>query len=1331
MKVINLIIFLFALNYSKTSSAQNPYIVGDTCDYYYTSYYQINDSVYKIALINGAVIMYEGYAKHIKNFIHLGNQISDNKPNLSSLGWVIDSLNIFRNSKGQKLEWSHYKNGKIIERKLFENDTLFFHAYTKKSVDYEIRYRYGKIVSTSKYYPDKHLLITSDETGKFKFGTGNYKYDRRFIYGNKTYSYDRINRNDKVITQYFDKTFIVKKRSNYQNGKLYYVEEFDIKKRPLKQSYYENGKLIETNTYTYSEDSNTTSRKTEFISKKIPQKNSTTEYSVSKKSKSLTYRKNENAYEVRYTKDTCVLNYTGHSAKGDNKLNIRIAIHQNSYHYSYEDPTVKSLVHSIQTIEDYVIKTEEKGYQMNPYFHSIFTDYSTTYLIKSLASDFMFELSDLNNISNIFNIYHQKGLRTDSIFKNGQLQYLIIRNKDTSILYSFQDGQKELIYDNFYLQIAKDQETCNLGIKTRDGQWFNNHRFDDMSTLYLDSRLKYFIGYNSGYVSIYDWKGNLIMKPTFGIKYRDFDTEENFYHRYLYSNYFNNDSSDTYHPLFLLNNTRDSIYGFTDINGNLVIKSPYMIRLINDQIDNGWYIELNNKRGYANLKGIVIPPVYEYVYPTKFNQFIANDSAGTYILDSAGNTLFNEGHEVKENNSDSNTLVFSANKGRTIIVYNLKLNKKVFEGNDVELKYLSSDYYKIIDNKTRKIGIAGRGFIFQTPFIYDEVQHYNDYIICKKGNEYEFYTDALKFLNKVKADTIFFQAPESMNFSYYSSYNSYYFDRGTNYPVHRFLFRLNNQMGLLNLIGEIIIPASYNAIAYDDFNHCYGIKGTSIDYYGTGSKKLSLNEVFPRESYTFIYEWRHHNKIKFFDWTGTEVKIPMDEIKVLTNNIYSISKNGVVVGYMNKKGELKFQIDSVQQIEFASNYYYYTNRVNKAGIMNCRFQPIFKSDFRYISNIINEKWVWVSNEGASEYPNQSLPTKTWRLANIQTGQIHKDTFYYPSTFTHHKLIVKSKQGMLGILDTNFQYLRPCIYYKYLDVYMKDRLIFQKKDSLLDVFSQNFTFIKTIKMDLLYPTLNGYIGFKSGYVYNLDDSFNVKDSSSSMFTDRSAIVFDFDSSDLFDFCSVYVNKFLNEGVNDETIQKWQMNLPSSVFNFYKTITTANKNEFTNNLNGCRVYFLPTVERYYNPYYDHDLRFFNTNFMVRMVSHGELYLNYSDFTSDNYNYQIEGYKDNYCTLSKQSEYESSKSFSNYCISDRGIYEITLKDLIDPVQHASFEQLLKKKITAIDDPEAPCLKKEDLLNTYASSFIFGMDGILVVIDEEYSFLISYKELETYLKK
>ncbi len=425
MKAVYLLIYLIVLCYTSDLSAQITFVVGDTCDNYYTTYTPINDSVQKVTLIFGDIKLYEGFIIRPYRYIHLGTNMSDGKANIYNTGWKLDSLSIYRNSNGQILEWCLYKHGLIKERKLYENESLIFHHYIRKNIEYTRRYENGQLMSSEAYYPEKHLLITKDETGKYKFGTGQNKYERQFIYGNKTITRDRSRNGDKVITYYFDKTFIVKKKVAYSSGKLSSIEAFDKKGRTIKLIQYEKGKIRDIQTRLYIVDSFRNTLITTNISKKYHQKNSTSEYTINKKNATIQYNKDSSRYFVSHINDHWTLRYSNLKKAYSTDISIYIytpKINDKDWKYESGDiPDDRSIAYSVQKTDEYEIRSMVNNYQMNPYFHSIYTGYSNTYLIKGLVNEFLYDRSDLANLYNRFSSNNSKGRCTDSIFKDGKL----------------------------------------------------------------------------------------------------------------------------------------------------------------------------------------------------------------------------------------------------------------------------------------------------------------------------------------------------------------------------------------------------------------------------------------------------------------------------------------------------------------------------------------------------------------------------------------------------------------------------------------------------------------------------------------------------------------------------------------------------------------------------------------------------------------------------------------------------------------------------------------------------------------------------------------------
>jgi len=1314
-------------------SAQNVRIAGDTCASNYTTYTKLNDSTYAVSYIKGDVIFYEGQVIYPKTFVHLGDMMSDGKVDTDRLGWKQDGICIKRNALGSTIEWAQYQNGKINELKRFDHDTLFFHIYKKSGIEYRKTYARGKTTSLEKFYPDKHLLISKTGKSVTKFATGKDRNQLLYIYGNKSISTERLYPG-KTITYYHDKTFIVKKNETYRNGKLTYVEEYDIRQRPLSKSYFDaKGKMYEKKTFYYEEDSNSNKSGSVFISNIYPHQNENEIYTIYKKQSIVEYRSNNQFYKISFTGDTINLNFTDKDPLSQtNSLSVKIISNPN-LQTGFEEISIKTKAISVQKIDDYEIRSLITGFELNQYFHNILYDPGTYYLILNLSGNFSYDREELRDIRQIFNLSYRSPHRTDSIFKNGHLKYIAYNNKDTSILYEIEEGKPKLSYYSHLFYIAKDQELCNLGLKTNEGKWLNERRYEQMDKLDLGFRHQYYVGYSSGYLSVYNWQGQLLFGPMYGVRYGNFDPEYSTYKYYL-TYRADNDTSEDLSLRFHIDNKRDSIFGFADINGKMIHHSKYRIIDIDfnnsNYTDYGWEIEDGNKRGYADLNGIIIPPVFQSVYKTPGNYFIVSDSLGYFLLDSLGKSVFNEKFRNIEINRDSNTVVFI---GPKILIYKLNQVLKVFEGSNIELEYFNSHFYKIKDKSSGKMGLVSRGFNFKTQTIYDEILVYPNAIICKNGKYHVFYDYNLKTLNTVIADTIYFKTQDFAGWRHQNQIFNH--DAGNDFPIRRIRFGLEKKIGLLDMTGEIIIPAQYEIIGLDDHHNCYGIIGDRLDCYGSGNKLLSKNEAFPRESFTQIFEWSRHSLLKVLDWMGNEINSPVGQIKYLNPNLYSLSYGGNVIGFMNYKGQLMFNIDSVQTIEYFFGYYYYQNKRKQAGIMNCRFVPHFNPEFQYISDVYQNRYVWLSNSGYVNYPYEYIPTGQWRLMDIKTKRLHPDTFYNPCPLNTNYTIVKNKAGLLGILDSNLNYYRKCIYTRYLDLYIEDVLIFIKSDSSMDVFNQNFKYRKTIRYEMIkqYEEYeDGFLAFKNGITYILDKDFNAVDSSKCIFADRESSFSYVDSSEFDNFCSLYLDRIPENKFKQIQTEKWKKGFPAAAYNFYRVIASLQYDHFRNQLNSGRIHFFTlNTDRYTYPHhFDFDILRLDRVFLNDSSLSG--IVNYHEFESGHSSYQIEGYKGKLCSFSKRNLNMSDDiEFVNFCFTDKGAYEINLIELIDPLKTESFEKLLLKKVIMLDDPEAPCLKKDDLLNTYSNSFIFGIDSLMIYINNEYSLTISYEEMKDFLNK
>lgn len=1329
MKAPVLTAYIFFFCMSLHLNAQDIQTVGDTCAFDYTTYTKLNDSVYSVLFLRGEVKRFEGRFINPRTFVHLGSNMSDEKVNIDYLGLKPDGICIHRNGLGSITEWGKYENGILTELKKFKHDTLYFHIYTKKSVEYRKTYAGGKTISTEKYYPDKHLLISKNGKTVTRFATGKDRYHLLYIYGNKSITEYRFE-DRKTITYFYDKTFIVKKNETYKNGRLYYIEEFDIQKRPLVYAYFDSkGNLYEKKTISYSGDSLHSKTISIFVSKINPDKNDDELYTIYKKQSIAEYKSNHHFYRVSFKADTLEVNFEDRSPNNrPHSLDVRIITVENPTAYiSYEENSQYANAYSVQKIADFEIRTTAKGYQLNPYLRNILYNHHSQYLMLNLAYDFSYDLHTLNNILQTLLSQAEFRQRTDSIFKSGQLKYINYLSGDTVVLFEIVAGETQLRYHSHLFHIAKDQELCNLGLKTNDGKWLNQNRYEQMDKLDLGFNQQYYVGYSSAYLSIYDWKGKLIFGPLYGVRYGNFDPEYSSV-KYYYNPKSDSDTTEVTDILFLVDNTRDSIFGFADINGQLVHRSKYRIQSYysSNYLGEGWQTEYRDMRGFADMNGIILQPVYQSVYKTKNGDFIVSDSLGYFMLDSTGRTLFKDRYPNIEINSDSNTVVF---KDQRVMVYNLEHSRIVFESSELELDYLNSFLYKTKNKSTGKLGLASRGFNFRTKTIYDEILVYTDAIICKNGKTYEFYDNQLKMLNTVTADTIYFNSHDVAG---WNRNQIYYHDAGNDFPIRRIRYGSDNKIGLLNMYGEIIIPAKYDRIGLDDQHNCYGIMGEQSDCYGTGNKLHHKNEAFPRETFTPVYEWKSHALLKVLDWKGDEIKISIHEIKYLNPNLYSISAGGNVTGFMNRRGQLMFNIDSIQTIEYDNGFYYYKNKRQQAGVMNCRFVPLLKPAYFYISDMYQNRYVWLSNKGDLYYHYQNYPLASWRLMDVKTGRMLKDTFYNPVPVNATFTIVKNKNGLLGILDSNLNYFRNCIYTSYLNLHIEGLYIFKTTDSSMDIFNSDFGYLQTIRYDMIRQIGDGYLAFKNEFTYHLDKEFKVTDSSKCMFADRESSFYKTDSFVFSDYFWLYLERYSDKKYNESQIERWQKRLPAAAFNFYQVVLSLQGENFTQNLNQGRIHFLPNIEHQYHYPDPYRWDYPGISHSIWVSTHNPRIVNYPEFNINETDYQIEGYKGRLCTFSKgSSAYSNERTYVHYFFGSQGASEINLTDLIDDAKAEAFEKLLLKKVNMLDDPEAPCLKKDDLLNTYSGSFIFGIDGIVVVIDSEFHFTISYEELKEYLNK
>lgn len=1344
------ILVIAAISVRSQSSA--PLLVGDTCTSIYTSYRKISDSVYKVDHYMFGVHIFDGFFRRPEKFEMLYfNEVNEEvyfrgKP---------DSLCITRNPKDEVTEWVRYQDGKLQEKKRYYKQKMVYHFYVRNQTEYSITYSEGKIKKFEEYNPKNHTLLSTYDNRTFIYHTGRGRNECLSIEGDKTVT---VNGTSKVITYYYPNTFKERKIEEIKNDRLIFQVDYDTIRRPISELHYTpNGQLDYGVNYTYKQDSSETSISKQFnygkYSKVIdPETNinrdslgglfkqsqriTGTNYKLNTKTDVMEYIRDNEYYHLEAKGDHTSIDYSEKKSGAPLELKCKLYVpnhpgFSNKYKDT-EDEGINSYLYSIQISEDTEVHSYIKNYYSFDYLPSLVNRIQPN--IYSSLNNFKDVVirteSFIQNIKNQLNFETYINARTDSIFSKGQLAYVRIQDGNNLSLIEYNAGKGSIVFQTDFLRIAKDQEKCNFGLKLKDSSWLNDLRYEKIFTMYTGGKNKLYIGYNSGFSSIYDWSGQLLSGPIFGIKINDIESWNHQFYKYYPLPGHMSDSSTDYQFMFLLDNERDSIYGFISPGGKILYSSPYRIRTDKSTSSGkGWYLEDGEKVGFANFHGLFIRPVYKRLGLTRYGNFIATDSMGTFLLDSAGKPLFYQRYRYSELSYPY--IIFYTIKTEYTI-YDLRKNEIALELKDVILSKQAFGYlmhqnntiYQITDRLTLKRGLLNISNMKKITNLYDTIFFMNNSFIGKAGISYDFYDTGLNRINSVKADSIYFSIYD-IGFPGIGIFNE---KRRTKMHINGILVSYKGKFGMIDRSGKTLIPATYDYLGIDNYEYYFGISKKDTVIYNKDFKLQKFAETFPRNSHTEIIDIKKRSGLMVLNWKGKPLEIQPDELNQLNLNIYSLKKNGLIIGFMNQKGELK-KLDIPVSSVISDNDHYYFNHRGQSCIMDCKFNLLYKTDYSLTSELLQDRYLWVSREYETD---KKRPSNSWKIIDIRTGRISKDSFSKPTPLNRDFSLVTQAGGQIGILDSNLNLYRTCAYDKYLDDYMDDKFFFMKKDSGIDLFTQHFEYLRTFDYEYLVTVAQGYLGFKNDWSYLLDKNFSVKDSSDCMFSNDEILLFQKNSPDLNDQYSIYTNRHNNSRITDTQLNDWKTRIPDPAYNFYKVLSALRTDKLNSSVNIPMVHLMNAKGRTWTDGTAYDYAWY-VDGIRRDVSDGYLYVNYVDFSPYHDDYFIEGYKGKFCSYSKGSGTSGNKDreILNYCFTDNGAYQITLKNLIDPDLDTEFEKFLIEKTNEVDDPQAPCLKKTDLLETYSDRFVFGMDGILIFINDQYSIHIYYQDLKAYMKQ
>lgn len=1326
-------IFLLTLIFVSGLSAEaqkhpNTLYAGDTCFGHYTSFTPVNDSIYKVIRFSDHIHLFEGYVlrpAQLSNFYINPEEKAFQIPT----GFVFDSICVYRDFDDNVIGIYQYKNRQLISQKSYIDSKLSFSLETRNGTQTSKHFdSKGKMIEFKCYNPHKQTYeIRSDEEHSiYRTAPGSSRY----ISVKGDYVVKKSGGKPSLKIHYYRGTMKVKDEETYMDGKKQEYKSYDPKGHISLQRTYKDGRQFREIQFTYQVDS---------INDKIYQTSAIT-FPVKQVLWSYTAQNKRVEYQINQYKFSYNMSDDSMNAQFENTANPRI-----------HSTLLRSGNTYFQTTSfgPYQVRKHFETYD-NPLDDNLLNGANHMYQYIIL---FPFqELSDSNNFEDYLSMvpawYTASGPDIDSFFTSGELSRVIVRNEDTVYDYTYKNGQASLSFCSHYLHKAKDQANCGVGLKHLNGQWLNDFRYTDILDFTFQDKEMFHFAESSGYVTIYDWQGNIVMPPTKGLMIEnlvdDFGSSPYYLNKALADSL-----SLKYNYVIQVENMDDSIFGLVDIYGHFLLKAKYGIIPIYDldynKLMTGWLYNDNEKYGYGDWKGHHIEPKYNSIIRLAENILLVNDDSGYTLINLNEQNYLNEHFDRYDFRSERNRLCLSRNNKRHKVI-------------DLDDMTVALDLYddsmadwgdlKLLYNKsTRLYTLLNNDYNYELMTGYEQIKPLRENMyICKDHDHFDFYPSDFYQKTELKADSIVFPVFQNRLLTNYfdNGFDDDYFHTSTfNATYHEFL--LNNKRGLCQNSGNVLIPAAYDAIYIDQFSNYYGFNGKEFDFfiYDQVERSWTISPEKSFRSFRQVNNLYTSGNVYLLDAGGRVIEESCDAVIRIGENHYSVKKNGRILGIIDKKGTWVNRMEDISSLQYENHYILFKNQMNKAGIMNCKMETLMPAEADFITLPQFDRYVWYNlpvNNGSLYYFEQLQ--NIWQLKDLKTGKALSDTFFYPISLSRHYSIVRNNHDQLAILDSNLNYFRGYIYTDYFkDLYTNHLIFMTSKGKGFDVFDEKFNFRKFLDYDDIKPFDGLYIALKNNTTYILDSSLDRIDSSHCLFVNRedklkpwslkdSMTLYELylgDNSIKDNFNAYYDYYFKRNEINMEDMRK--MNFSPVSLNFLELIQTLNTENLSRNLDAISVYFLPSVESY-NYYHWGNEHPFNPAIWTSIgdVS-GPKPCNYSDFLNKDRHYSMRGIYQSFTSYYYGDGYSSS-DYVTYYFSDEGALSVALNDFISPENQMAFNRLFKSKLTVIDDPEAPCWKVDDPFETYNNSFIINSRGLTFYLEGGFKITISIQELKPLFK-
>lgn len=852
-------------------------------------------------------------------------------------------------------------------------------------------------------------------------------------------------------------------------------------------------------------------------------------------------------------------------------------------------------------------------------------------------------------------------------------------NADKHLYHTIKTGGKTyIIHSKEGEYIAKDQATCQIGLKSEKGQWLVPPIYENLVEIpFLESNCVVYLAVSGNTGTIFNNRGGLLVPPTAGLDRYPLKVAGG------YSKI--NNFSDIQ---LIVNNSRLDSFYLINIFGNVSKKGAGRLERIS-AFD--CKIIFKTGIGYIHRDGTLIPPIYTDVKGHYGHVFLytydSTEKRSTFMVTDLNGKAISPLKFDTEKYIDGASILCSG-KGGSMIVGNSDI---VFKDNrQLSARSVETSYQLTELSDGIKKGLINESLRWVLPMRFDKITITYSYIIAHTNDSTFLFGTEGKLRKGMKRQEL------------KPIYNNFVFLTGS--PGH---------YGLIDIYGNTLFDNFYDDICTIDEPYTGGneykrqfqkwvcIKDEKPEYYNTrGRFKKSLKmDAF------VVFIQSQITKKRFLIIPGQPtLKNVYGAYKhgqaIPSYDIFNDSGNQAQIGRIDIYGKWLMLWDRYSETRAFGYNQYVKMSDDKVGVVDCKGDFIIPPVYTAIAYNEFNHMLWYRH---------SLYKGKWHLKNNISGAISSDSFDYPVKLTTNlQYYPFCIDGKIGLMDNTGTILVPGHYDHIFYTYMGSNVLLIKDNKIYTWYNGRSKPLQQPYTHILRSRTDGrtLFGIRGNMLYFLNAFMDAVDSTDNLYLKNPEAMADKRFRNTYD---------ISPNIGSKKIQQLKQNI--RFLNYMEGYNLVSELPYAESpfpaATKLQVYGKPS---------------FNLSPVIytgrRYIKSSLQQLTTTDFFGDFYSVFSESRN----TISFSSGHNAYQ-FTNILIDTlTGFYAFNLSALVAKDSLAAFTKVLHAKWLAIDNPEIPCLKMENIFSYFENNFYLDDTVFYFNINGRYRITLTREELLPY---